>query len=201
LPEVQAALGAAAAGDEQEAGRKLREHLQEASPKERRQILLKLVSVEVARVLGHSSEDAIDPKLAFKEMGFTSLIAVELRNRLVAVTDLRLPMALAFNYSTSDAVAEHLLERISGDSSLDRDSVDQELEKLEAAIASSAMDDGKREEVQGRLSALVAQMGAKGRAGEHGGSRSDHDLVVAQEIQSATADEVVDFIDRQLGTP
>jgi acyl transferase domain-containing protein/acyl carrier protein len=200
LPDVQATLQGLAGSEEQTAGRELQERLQGATPKERRQILLKLVSTEVGRVLGHSSSDVVDPKLAFKEMGFTSLIGVELRNRLVAVTGLQLPMTLAFNYSTSAAVAEYLLERLSGDPSADQNSVDQELGKLEAAVAGSAMDEGKREEVQGRLNVLIAQMGEAARAGENGGDHSDHELVGAREIQSATADEVMDFIDRQLGT-
>jgi acyl transferase domain-containing protein len=198
LPEVQATLQAPAGSGEQTAGRELQQRLRGASPKERRRMVLELVCVEVARVLGLSSDDAVDPKLAFKEMGFTSLIGVELRNRLVAVTGLQLPMTLAFNYVTSAAVTDYLLERIPGDASFDRDPVHDELGKLETAIASSAMDGGERDEVQRRLSALIAQMGAAGRAGQNGEPRPG-ELVAPGDIQSATADEVMELIDRQLG--
>ncbi len=199
LPEVQATLQGPTEPGEQAAGRDLRKRLRGASPKERRQTLLELVSGEVTRVLGHSPEDVPDPNVAFKELGFTSLIGVELRNRLVAVTGLQLPMTLAFNYSTSAAVAEHLSELMSSDASGDREPVDHELERLELAVASSALEDDKRQEVQSRLSALVARIAATGAGGENGVRDSNREPVEAQEIQSATADEVIELIDRQLG--
>src|SRR5262249_42865535 len=49
---------------------------------ERVRVVVEWVRAEVAGVLGHASVDAIDPGRAFQELGFDSLTAIELRNRL-----------------------------------------------------------------------------------------------------------------------
>ncbi|MET7678863.1 type I polyketide synthase, partial [Streptomyces seoulensis] len=60
----------------------------------------------------HGADAGIDPVKAFMDIGFDSLTGVELRNRLSAVTGLRLPTTLVFDYPSPRAVADFLLDRL-----------------------------------------------------------------------------------------
>ncbi len=81
--------------------------LQGLSPEQRHSQLVELVSINAATVLGRSSAD-IGADVAFQDLGFDSLTAVELRNRLKTATGLTLPPALIFEYPTAAALAEQI---------------------------------------------------------------------------------------------
>jgi NADPH:quinone reductase-like Zn-dependent oxidoreductase/acyl carrier protein len=73
-------------------------------------VVLELVRAEIAVVLGHMSSTHIDPDVDFLELGFDSLAALELRNRLTTVTGLRLPPTLTFDYRTANEIASHVIK-------------------------------------------------------------------------------------------
>ncbi|WP_345598302.1 acyl carrier protein, partial [Streptomyces marokkonensis] len=95
-------------------GSTLAERLAAVPTSERAALVDEMVRSQVAIVLGHASGDAIAAGQAFKELGFDSLTALELRNRLVSATGLRLPATLVFDYPSPAAMADFLLAEALG---------------------------------------------------------------------------------------
>jgi 4-hydroxyphenylalkanoate synthase len=81
---------------------------------ERHRLVVEAVSAEVAKILGEPDPQSVNPDLTFAELGFDSQMTVELRNRLAAVTGLRLRDTVGWDYGSVTGLARYLEAELSG---------------------------------------------------------------------------------------
>ncbi|MGW2394801.1 SDR family NAD(P)-dependent oxidoreductase [Streptomyces lydicamycinicus] len=96
------------------AGNALRDRLVGLPQADQDRALRELVTAQVALVLGYAGSGAVEASRAFKDLGFDSLTAVELRNRMDTATGLSLPATLIFDYPTPAALVRFLREELLG---------------------------------------------------------------------------------------
>ncbi|WP_267975650.1 type I polyketide synthase, partial [Streptomyces lomondensis] len=169
----------------------LKQRLAAADAAERDRILLDILRTAIADVLGHGSPAAVEVTRGFLEIGFDSLTAVELRNRLNAETGLRLPSTLVFDHPSPEALAAHLRDELVEDGATSGLALLAELDRLERALGAVASDDADRAVVTDRLRGLMSAWNGGGTEAEAPGG---------QDLESATADEIFDLLDEELET-
>jgi pimaricinolide synthase PimS2 len=182
-PPPAGAAASAPAGD-------LKARLAGMPPAERERVVTDLVCTHASAVLGHGSSGRIPADRAFREMGFDSLTAVELRNRLNAATGLRLPSTVVFDYPSPLVLAGYLDTEMT-----DREPgalpVLEEIERLGSVLSSGARDGEMRRRVALRLESLAREL--RGAAAD--GASPDRGLDTVQD------DEMFDLVDEELNAP
>jgi hypothetical protein len=189
LPEVRRVLAEAPAVPEPVADGDFAATLTGLSDAERDRAVVELVRTHAAVVLRHDSVDEVPADRAFREFGFDSLTAVELRNRLAAVTGLELPVTVVFDRPTPVVLARHLLTLFDPEPAPDDLPTLAELDRWEAALAARPDDDLGRNRVVLRLEALLIKQR----------KRESADAGLLSRLGTASNDELFDLVDRGLG--
>ncbi|MEV6940263.1 phosphopantetheine-binding protein, partial [Streptomyces sp. NPDC051132] len=162
-------------------------------PAQRERALTEVVRTHAALVLGFSDPMAVGTELPLLDLGFDSLTAVELRNRLRAATGLPLPATLLFDHPTAAAVARHLAEQIAPADGTGGPGPEvlAGLDRLEGAVRDAVHDDAARTALTARLQDLLETLRPDS------GPAAD----AVEDRMGSTDDELFDFIDSELGSP
>jgi acyl transferase domain-containing protein len=168
-----------------------------ALPKaEAQALVLEVVRTQTALVLGHADARKIGPSIAFKELGIDSLTALELRNKLVAVTGVKLPATLAFDYPNPTLLAQHLLARIKpeADESVESaaDRLAREIDGLGARLGDHVAELSENDKFT--ISVLLGELQDRVRP-----TVSDESVDLVGRISSASAGELLSLLDKELG--
>ncbi|MFC0105716.1 type I polyketide synthase [Kibdelosporangium aridum] len=159
--------------------------LAELPPQDRLTAVQNVVREQVAAVLGHDP-DTLDPERSFQDLGFDSLTAVELRNRLDVVSGLRLPATVVFDHPTVAAVARLVHDGVAPGVPGGPANAVAEIDKLDRLLIGTEADDDTRQEIAARLRAVLRRW-------------SDPEPAEAESrISGSTAAEIFDFIDNEL---
>ncbi|MCK9930773.1 SDR family NAD(P)-dependent oxidoreductase, partial [Frankia sp. Mgl5] len=172
-------------------GPDLAARLAELSGPARREALLAVVRGHIAAVQGHASPDQVDVDRGFRDQGFDSLAAVNLRNRLTAETGLSLPAGLVFDYPTAAALTDHLLTELVPDEPAGLPTVLAEIDRLESVLTAAAVTGADHSAATDRLRDLLARFSSPPQAA--------NGTSVVEELSDASDAELIDFIGKTLG--
>ncbi|WUV69358.1 type I polyketide synthase [Streptomyces sp. NBC_01478] len=160
-------------------------------------VLLDAVRAQTALVLGHADTGRIGPATAFKDLGIDSLMALELRNKLAAVTGLKLPATLAFDHPNPSALALFLTADINPGSGSEQetpaDRLVKEIEGLGARLENAFHD--LADEDKTAISTLIGGLQDRVRSTVGDGSP----VGIVDRITAASAGELLSLLDKELG--
>ncbi|MBA2811305.1 hypothetical protein E0500_028960 [Streptomyces sp. KM273126] len=169
--------------------------------------VMELVREQAARVLGHrpGGTTEVGAARAFRDLGFDSLMSVELRNALSTVTGLRLPATLALDHPTPEAVAGHLYTLLAPET--ERTGADgllaalERVEQMIAALPEPAADGAAHRQIAGRLDVLRTRWSALATAATAALDVDVNDPEKAAEFDmgNLSDDEMFAFLDDELG--
>ncbi|GAA2696426.1 hypothetical protein GCM10010412_090300 [Nonomuraea recticatena] len=152
-------------------------------------LLVDTVRAQVAAVLAHGSPDSVQLDRPFNQLGFDSLTAVELRNRLNADTGLRLPPTLVFDHPTVNALAAYLAEVLAPAPPSAEDTLRRALEQIDDLLLNA---NGEGDVVRARLVPIL--QGALTKLGAAPGDAGG----VMDKIDTASDEEIFALIDNEL---
>ena len=164
------------------------------APEARRRELVDLVCGNAATVLGLPNPADINAGRAFQDLGFDSLTAVELRNRLKTATGLTLSPTLIFDYPTPEVLAGHLDSQLADPGASDQPDLMARFtditRELQALLGRPDWSAGDKSALRARLDNLLAALGPADHLAPEG---------LDADLDAATESELFAILDEELG--